>query len=274
MTPPDVIETSVGPVAVLHRLVLGLVVRDAVTSYGVAPGVRAGWEPDPLRLPRGHRPWWPCVDLEPVGAGRFRLRETPPRPATVVLRLHDPARRWVARRIELTLPSTAVPVPSRTVPLWLSPGAAYPLPRGATAVRGRVARDGVPVPWARLVAVGPGNAVLGRAHADDRGEFLLRLAETNQNPVQSSVPVELRVRGPVAVPVPRPPDGDPLADLVAEPVPTPSVPPVASDVDGPLLRGEVPLPGFVANQAAALTPTVPVGAELVLSDDVPFDPGP
>lgn len=278
---PDVIETSVGPVPVLHRLALGVLTRDALTPRRAAYGVRVGWEASPRLLPRHHPDWWPCLDLERVGEGRFRLRATRPRPASVVVRIHDPARRYVTRRLEVNLwphaalldpdPAHHVAVAARTLPVWLSPGAAYPLPRGATAVRGRIGRDGAPVRWARVTAVGPGNVVLGRAHADDRGEFLLVLAETNQNPVQSLVDVDLEVTGPAVAPA----AGDaPLADLTPEPVPRPGNPPVPSDLDNPLLRGEVPLPGAAGNAAPALHLSVPVGEELVLAADVPFEPQP
>ncbi len=197
MSPRDLIETSVGPVTVLHRLALGVLARDGITSRGAADGLRVGWEAAPPLLPPHHPGWWPCIDLEQVGGGRFRLRATASRPAIVVVRLHDPARRYVSRRLEVTLwphaalvdpdPAHHVAVAARTLPVWLPPGAAYSLPRGATAVRGRVVRDDTPVQWARVVGVGPGNAVLGRARTDDRGEFLLILGETNQNPVQSTV---------------------------------------------------------------------------------------
>lgn len=279
MTPRDLIDTSVGPVPVLHRLALGVLARDAITSHGAADGLRVGWEAAPLH-DSGPRP---CIDLERVGGGRFRLHATAPRPAIVVVRLHDPARRYVSRRLEVTLwphaalvdpdPAHQVAVASRTLPVWLLPGAAYPLPRGATAVRGEVVRDGTPVRWARVVGVGPGNAVLGRARTDDRGEFLLILGETNQNPVQSTVGVDLRVHGPVDPPTAGAPI-DPLEDLPAEPVTRPANPPVPADLDNALLRGDLPLPGSVANAAPTVHLVVPVGAEFVLSAGIPFAPQP
>lgn len=68
---------------------------------------------------------------------------------------------------------------------WLWPGAAYPLPSHATAIRGTVRRTvapgrSEPVPWARVLVTRPGNgapnvaseARLAHAHGDDRGEFL------------------------------------------------------------------------------------------------------
>ena len=283
MSPADLIETSVGPVPVLHRLALGVLARDSLTSRGAADGLRVGWEAAPRLLPPHHAAWWPCVDLERVGGGRFRLRATRPRPAVVTVRLHDPARRYISRRLEVTLwphaalvnpdPAYQVAVASRTLPVWLAPGAAHPLPRGTTAVRGRVVRDGLPVRWARVVGVGPGNAVLGRTRSDDRGEFLLVLAETNQNPVESTVGIDLLIHGPVDPPL-SPSPTDPLAELPAEPVTRPANPPTPADLDNARLRGELPLPGSVANVAPIVHLTVPVGEELILSAHVPFAPPP
>lgn len=100
---------------------------------------------------------------------------------------NDP-RTFVPRRLSLT-PVQAAGIPSATTDnmrqAWLWPGAAYPLPGKASAVRGRVRRGpspaaAQPVPWARLVftrpnpgpANFPGEVKLGFAHGDDRGEFL------------------------------------------------------------------------------------------------------
>lgn len=281
MSTPDVIETSVGPVPVLHRLAVGVVVRDALTSRGTADGLRVGWEAGSRLLPLGRPAWWPCLDLEPVGGGRFRLRATGPLPASLVLRLHDPARRWVSRRLQVTpwphrdlldtRPERQVAVASRTVPVWLAAGAAYPIPRGATTVRGRVARDAAPVAWATVVGVGAGGAVLGRTRTDDRGEFLLVLRDTQQNPVQSTVGVDLRVRGPA---LSGPAGPDPLAALPTEPIPRPDNPPTAGQLDNARLRGELSLPGSVPNTVPAVHLTVPVGEEMPLAADVPFAPPP
>jgi hypothetical protein len=279
VTVGDVIDTTVGTASVLHRLQLGVVVRDGINSRGAADGIRVGWEAHPRLLPRRPAPWWPCLDLERLGGGRFRLRSTAARPGTIVVRLVDPARRYVPRRLETTLwphdvladpTAQHVPVASRTMNVWLSPGAAYPIPRGATAIRGRVADGSTPVPWARLVAVGPGNAVLGRAQADDRSEFLLILLEVNQNPVQSTVPIDLHVRGPAdTTPLDHP---DPLAALTPEVVPRPGVPPAPADLDSPLLRGSSPLPGSVPSTVPPVHLIVPVGGELSLADDISFQP--
>jgi hypothetical protein len=268
----DTIDTSVGPVPVRHRLALGLLARDAVNDRGTNAPLRVGWEASGHLLSADHPAWWPCVDFERAGGGRFRLRATPARPDVLTVRLLDRTRRYVARRLGVTLwpwadlvdplPAHFVAVASRTLPVWLFPGAAYPLPRGATAIRGRVARQADALPWARVDAVDTGGTVLGHAHGDDRGEFLLLLTDTNQNPVQSTVDVRLVVRAP-AVPLPAPP---------VEPVPRPANPPAAGDLDNPLLRGITPPAITVPNTAPTLQVSVNVGEELVLADDVPFIP--
>ena len=268
----DAIETSVGPVPVFHRLALGLVTRDAVNDRGTTAPLRVGWEASGHLLPRDHPRWWPCVDFERVGGGRFRLLAMASRPETLTVRVYDRTRRYVTRRLGVKLwphsalvdpvPANLVAVASRTLPVWLFPGAAYPLPRGATAIRGRVARQGKAQPWARLTAIAASGTILGQAHGDDRGEFVLLLTHTNQNPVQSTVDVRLLVRGPDGT-APDPPE---------EPVTRPANPPNASDLDNPLLRGRTPPTGHVPNTAPIPPLTVKVGEELILVDDVPFTP--
>ena len=84
------------------------------------------------------------------GGGRFRLRATPRRPDLLTVRLYDVSRRYVPRRLGVTLwpysalvdpvPANLIAVAARTLPIWLFPGAAYPVSPGMTAVRGRVTR--------------------------------------------------------------------------------------------------------------------------------------
>lgn len=268
----DTIDTSVGPVPVQHRLALGLIARDAVTDRSATAPLRVGWEASGHVLPPGLPTWWPCVDFEHAGGGRFRLRATPARPGALTVRLFDRSRRYVARRLGVTpwpyadlvdpLPAHLIAVGSRTLPVWLFPGAAYPVPRGATAIRGRVTNQSAPLPWARIDAEDAGGTVLGHAHGDDRGEFLLLLTDTNQNPVQSTVDVRLVVRAPAAA----------LPDPPVEPVVRPANPPAAGDLDNPLLRGLTAPSVHVPNTALTRQVTVNVGEELVLADDVPFIP--
>jgi hypothetical protein len=140
--------------------------------------------------------------------------------ATVDVRLLDATRRFVPRRLRLPLmvpqPHAVLPAPRVTLqdvdvaPLgsrlrrpFLFPGAAYDVSETATGLRGRVTRAGVPMRWARVVARLPGTTtVVGRAHGDDRGEFLL-LVDAGAGPVTDlGVPldVEVSVFGPQTPP--------------------------------------------------------------------------
>jgi hypothetical protein len=277
----DTIQTSIGPAQVLHRLALGLVLRDAVTDRDATAGLRVGWEASGHFLPRGATPEWPCVDFERVGAGRFRLRVAP-RPAGLTVRVSDASRRYVPRRFtvpwwtqaQLTdpVPANALSVVSRTLRLWLWPGAAYPLPTGTTAIRGRIMQAGIPVPWARITARGTTGAILGLAHGDDRGEFRLVLTDIAQNPVQSSVTVRLVLRGPATAPVEPPDDGlvdPPPAEVVTRPGNPPNLP---GDLDNDLLRGITPPAALVPSVPPPPQFTVPVGRETVIATNIPFHP--
>lgn len=119
-------------------------------------------------------------------------------------------RRYVPRRLKIPLidPATlddddALPAAARIRRPWLYPGADYPLSESCTAVRGRVERDGEPMRWARVTAIRrDANIVVGRAHGDDRGEFLLVLTARAAPPgvLTPSISVRIRVRGPATVP--------------------------------------------------------------------------
>ncbi|GAA1996236.1 hypothetical protein [Microbacterium pumilum] len=268
----DTIETSIGRAPVLHRLALGIVVRDAVTDAAVTSSLRVGWEASGHLLPRDATDDWPCVDFETVGGGRYRLRDTPRRPALLTVRVNDPSRRYVSRRLsvqlwshdELTdpLPANHIAVRSRTLQVWLWPGAAHPLPPGTTAIRGRVVRNGRAVPWTRVSGIGPTGTAIGRGHGDDRGEFIIRLSDTSQNPVQSSVPVRVIVRGPTSTPELPP----------IEVVTRPANPPAPGDLDNAVLRGVAPPAGHVLSIPPPPQFIVPVGGVHVPTSDIPFLP--
>lgn len=260
----DVLNTDVGPVPVLHRLALGLLTRDALTGRGTHVALRISTE-----VP-GRRP---LADFEPAGLGRFRLRVGPPRPSVLTVLIGDPSRTFVPRRLRVMLwprdrlvddgPGAYVPVASRTIPVSLFPGAAYSLTRGTTAIRGRVARAGSPVPWARVAALDVNNTVLGRAHGDDRGEFLLVIADTFQNPVESEVAVRLMVSAPATA----------AAAPTIESAQLPGVPPT---VPGPrndaVLTGAILPTGYLPNNAPPATLNARVGAELIHPVEITFQP--
>ncbi|WP_412543345.1 hypothetical protein R8Z50_12960 [Longispora sp. K20-0274] len=277
-----IITTAVGPARVVHRLALGVEVVDARTGRLVGAALRVG-----RQVPGGGaEPGWPCQDLEYAAPGRYRQRQVPGLPASVVIRIDDPTRFFAPRRFEVTLwpladleradatPPTGpyVPVGSRLLRPWLTPGSACALPRGSTAVRGRVVRDGSPVRWPRIVAFGAGGARVGWAHGDDRGEFLLVVTGPGRLPPPVDDPVELEMEI-TAFPTGQAPARDPadrLADLVVERVPRSTVPPTPADLDNPQLRGLARPPGHVASATGRHHLTVPVGTSLTVPDDLPF----
>ncbi|HEX3129374.1 MAG TPA: hypothetical protein VH394_18710 [Thermoanaerobaculia bacterium] len=112
----------------------------------------------------------------------------------------------------------------------LFPGAAYDATGGSTGLRGRVMRDGSPMRWARVEARLPGGGpLIGRAHGDARGEFLLLLASPPAPAPELTDPfdVQVAVFGPADAPEPGTPDlpsRDDLWDLPVETLAAPGDP--------------------------------------------------
>lgn len=197
--------------------------------------------------------------VRPNHAGRFALAFGRPLidepQARIVVRLVDPSRRWVPRRLSIPVPTLdavvdaeeahdqdpASPLAPRACQPALFPGAAYGEAAGATIVRGRVRwADLSPARWVRVVATtrdpvaivdGDGNVVdserpiIGRAHGDDRGEFLLvvgplpkELATVRSQTVDLSIEVRARPEPAAGVPVTSPTGSrsDPLWHLPVE----------------------------------------------------------
>lgn len=296
------VVTSIGAAHVLHRLVLGVECVDAVTERRVRTDLVIGRELDPRRLPPGHDPQWPCVSLLRKGTGRGQLLydattptrtlPVPPAPAgppVARLRLVDPWRRFVARRLDATLWTLAdvlaaeaapptVPAAARLLRPRLWPGAAAQLPPGVTAIRGVVQSAGQPVRWARLTAVrptgGPAPDVVGHGHADERGEFVVVITDTGTlpPPPPESLQIDLQVMAPDPASAPSADPDDPYADLVVEAVSRASNPPLPAELDNDVLRGTSSPLGYVANTAAVPTMTVPLGAEFFVTAPIPFAP--
>jgi hypothetical protein len=109
------------------------------------------------------------------------------------------------------------------------PGAAYDFTATATGLRGRVIRDGQPMRWARVVAtLASTSVVVGRAHGDDRGEFLLLInsAVTTGGATPKPLRIDVSVVGPATAPAPPVPDTeklDPLWDLPLEILAAPGI---------------------------------------------------
>ncbi len=211
---------------------------------------------EPLEAARGARlrhpiqmlvetaaPGLPAARLVRHLSGLFVMLQDPGVPTSLTLRLcdlgepKDPPgyraetnrRRLVPRRLRLTIPSAAladtVPLARRARRPGLFPGAAYDLSDSVTGLRGRVEQGGVPVRWARVEARRPGAAPadppVGRAHGDERGEFLLLLAPAAAPMATLEHPflLDLVAYAPLP-PVPLPPqserDADGLWDLPVE----------------------------------------------------------
>ena len=207
----------------VQRLALGLEPLDSERRTRIAHAIEITLDAAP---PGPARPV-----IERHSSCLHALRFQPGVKNKVNLRLFDSARRFVPRRLSvplLTQPQAeAVDYTNRVRRPVLFPGAAYDVSETATGLRGRVIRNGKVMRWARVEARLPISGVLvGRAHGDDRGEFLL-LIGSGAIPVGALVnplPIVVRVFGPDVIPVPPTPDLpalDPLWDLPLEKPPAP-----------------------------------------------------
>jgi hypothetical protein len=289
-------------VEAVHRLALAVAPADALTRGPLPSPVQIGREVR-RHPPRRRRPGDAAdplsvrfdVGLDQRGTvGILRHRIDLPLPpagpdvADMVLRLYDPARRYVSRRLRVPVwsrrrveavddepPAAAVTAEQRAVRPWLFPGAAYEPAGGTTAVLGRVVRaDGAPVPWPRVRAVAPLppplREVLGSAHGDDRGEFLLVIRTTGTLPPPwprlLDVTFQLWVPGPPPTPPPDPPiQGDPLATLAIEDARDPNPPP-GSVIDA-VIRGETLPSGYLP-----ATPVTPPPNQVAVGTLTRLDP--
>jgi hypothetical protein len=157
----------------------------------------------------------------------------------LTLRIQDTTRRFAPRRLRFPIarptPDPLAPEPNpgfRIRPTFLYPGAAYEYASGATAIRGRVLRgSGANAPlvrWPRIEAYNrTGNVPIGRAHGDDRGEFLLLLWPTAgpQGEPVNPIPIDVKVFTTSAAAAPSEYAKDPLADLPIELVGVPTAGP-------------------------------------------------
>jgi hypothetical protein len=140
----------------------------------------------------------------------------------VTIRLFDASRRFVPRRLQYPIPAKVddLPPPARVRRPALYPGAAYDVSPNATGMRGRVTlknSNDIPARWVRVLAT-INNKVVGVAHGDDRGEFLLMLQSQAGGPGELPVPIvaDVTVFRPSAPPLFA--ANDPLSDLPIEQV--------------------------------------------------------
>ena len=219
----------------VSRLRLGIAVRDGLGRSTAPAGLGLYLEDVPRPWPYSTDPGLvlggdaglPGVPRSP--AGRFALTfaaRAAQDASRVLLRIIDPSRRYVPRRFSVPVPGEdtvlaaelahatdpSLPPLPRSFRPALFPGAAYGAAAGATVLRGVVldASTSVPVPWARVeartaqpidVIDDQGNAVathpvLGRAHGDDRGDFLLMVGALPRDVVVTATTpmIELLVR--------------------------------------------------------------------------------
>lgn len=202
----------------VQRLALGIEPLDSQRRTRIAHPINITFDEVPLGLPR------PPVERHP--SCLHALRFQPGVGTPVNLRLYDAERRFVPRRLRIPLltqpQAEAQPFTSRVRRPVLFPGAAYDVSETATGLRGRVTRGARPMRWSRVEARLPGSGFLvGRAHGDDRGEFLLLISSNaiSVGDLVNPLPVNVTVFAPVVPPAPATPELpslDPLWDLPLE----------------------------------------------------------
>ena len=242
--------------ALAYRLALGLEPRDAITRTRIARRIDVAvdgtpaFDPDLGSWPE-QSPVTGLRRLSRHGSGRFVLLFDRNVESPVTIRLVPRERQYVPRRLEVAIldesdvlaaekAGTDVPTTDRTWRPLLFPGAGYDVPTAATGVRGAVTHAGEAIRWTRVEATAGGD-VIGRAHGDDRGEFLLVLGLNTQAAAElvSPLPVTITVfaRDP-ALDVKK---DDALADLPVETAAGPGVTPddVSTGIDLPVDYAQV-----------------------------------
>lgn len=252
----------------VRRLALGIEPIDALQRQRVAALLRVSLEgvPEPVR-PGKVRGDHAVVPRH--ASGLYALLYDPlTGKQPVVLRFEDPTRRYVPRR--LSVPLLLEKDADSKPPAWRArtpaffPGAAYD-GDSATGLRGRVVvgPNGPPLRWARVSASLESGVVVGRAHGDDRGEFVLYLTG-DANPVAKLTDpvVFVTVHGPAVAPTPSP---DPLWGLPIEEVPAPDA------AGGDTVSPGVDPPATYTSRAFPLRPiTLPLGRVWVETVDFAF----
>lgn len=208
----------------------------------------------------------------------------------LTLRLDDPSRRYVPRRLQVPIateaeatagdpPTNPLPAASRSWRPALFPGAAYDVSGCATGLRGRVEVAGVPLRWARIEATVPGSlpdTPPYRAQGDDRGEFLLLVADPrllDELPAPGTFSIDLTVFGPDPVPDPAANVAEAAADRLWDlPIETAAAP----GAPDPVSAGGSSVDGTLPSTYTTLGPGYPLSVVLTLgritSQTTPFIP--
>jgi hypothetical protein len=245
----------------LHRLALGIEPIDAMTGRIAAQPIDVALEV----VPGGVLSGLPLPRFDRHRFGRHALRYVPGVGDPVELRMLVPARRYVPRRLRVPIATlqevldgeetgSEIPVSERIRRPALFPGAAYDVSPAMTGLRGRVVRNGAPVRWTRIVAR-TGGVVIGRAHGDDRGEFLLLLGIDTSNLAALVSPVAVALEITRRSPLATVPTTDPLWGLPLETLPAPGQPDLVA-------RGTEAAPEYLPPGpavSATVTVNVPLG---------------
>lgn len=261
----------------IERLVLGIEPTDALRASRIAHPIDLVTDGVP-HPPGGMSSEDPAGILDPIGtlgaiprhnSCRHAVIFKPGIKSPIAIRMYDRFRRFVPRRISYPIPANIqVPSPpSRVRRPALFPGAAYAVSETVTGLRGRVtwnqsAANEVPVRWVRVEAL-IGAQVVGRAHGDDRGEFLLILESeaAGLGELPSPLIAQVAVFGPGApVPIPA---SDPLGDLPLETL--------AADPDD-VSPGEKLPPGYASTVSSSRPVTFQLGKLLTNQEKFFFNP--
>lgn len=215
----------------IFNLALGVEPIDAHTGLRIGTKV-AVWTEHLAMPPVLRRIWRPAAELvrglRPLRAhdsGRFSAIYERREPLGTVVRLRitdrsntgrgerDAKRRIVPRRAQVAIADIDTVAPDgiptdppraiwrRSFPLACFPGAAAPIPRGATVLRGTLGRTDPdpsatglqPVRWARVRATDTNGIDVGWAHADDRGEFVLVVSSPVGAVTPPNDPMQIRL---------------------------------------------------------------------------------
>ena len=235
----------------VRRLALGIEPTDPIVRSRIGHPVDVAIDGTPRAVPghlrdRSASPWDEPTVLARVGRRdtcRHSLLFTGELDEPIVLRFQDPTRRYVPRRISIEMPNPMLG--GRQIRPVLYPGAAYGVPAGAVGMRGRIERDGEPMRWARVEARRTVDDLLvGRAHGDEFGEFLLLLDPAASRGADLILPLEVAVAvfGPDDAP-----DPDDFPDSSEDPYWDLPVENATLDADGEAVLGGLELPaGYVS----------------------------
>lgn len=256
----------------VERLALGIEPHDhlrrALAAHPVRMEIEREAVPEPASPRKSYRRFTGPTTVSPPisrhNSGRFALLYRPGLSESINVRVYDRWRRFVPRRLRVPLLNSAIadelPAEQRVRRPVLFPGMAYDISDRATGIRGRALWDETtPARWVRVRARLPGtDQIVGFAHGDDRGEFLLLVSpEAAPLPeLQNPFELELDILAPGAPPVA---SKDWLWGLPLEELPAPGA---TDDIS----KGDVSPPGYSLNITVVRSFQL---SHLLSGDDVP-----